>query len=822
SEDLKLYRAAARDAAIAAGCLPIQMEYFSANGRHAPLAACRQKVAEADVLIVIVAYRYGWVPSDQDSGQSKSITWLECEQARADKKEVLAFLVDAEQPWDEKLKEEYRLTSALREGKATQELFGEVQLALNRLADFKAWIDSSVMRAEFTTPQDLGWKVSEALRDWNQRHTTPDTQPRDGSAAAAQPPAFPPAYREWLLRQCADIDLVGLRLKETRYVKLNHVYVPVTTPASRDQMAAEVPQLRERLEREPKMELLLDRLNEASLYVSGAPGSGKSTFCRWVTWLTCTGAMPEPREDEPEELRERFPASLRGRLPILIRLRDFWNFLPKVTGDELSLAQFAQALEHWLAEKQPGDLTWPTVAAHLQHGTALVIFDGVDEVPLSQGDRDLTWYPRASLLSGLSEAVAGWTAQGNRLLVTSRPYGLDEAERQRLGLPHAPIDDLPRSLQRLLAARWFRILSEDSSGGDSLAGEMLTDITQRPGIDQLSLSPMLLTAMCVIYREGKRLPQDRCDLYDRIVDNVLYNRVRDPARIEIVRNELRVVAHDMHTGKSSGRNRTSPEAEVDWHEIGSALESYRKNSRWTQEGFTDTIATREFLLSHTGLLLPRPGKRAAFLHLSIQEFLAAERLADASNEELAALFLERSEVPEWHNTLSFVFGTLQNGSLDRSVALVEQLLDKVETQQLGLQIVIGDALQILLAKNIRLQSEREKAYQQLCLSAIRPEVPLRERNLLGLALGRVGDPRVVDDLRELSAYVEIPVGDYAYQDGKQTIDQPFLLSKYPVTNSQFAMFVADGGYTQAKYWSKEGWKWKQANPITKKFCRTLQ
>ena len=57
------------------------MEYFVARGDHPPLEACLGKVAEADLLVVLVAQRYGWVPPDQAAGQQRSITWLECEQA---------------------------------------------------------------------------------------------------------------------------------------------------------------------------------------------------------------------------------------------------------------------------------------------------------------------------------------------------------------------------------------------------------------------------------------------------------------------------------------------------------------------------------------------------------------------------------------------------------------------------------------------------------------------------------------------------------------------------------------------------------------------
>jgi hypothetical protein len=86
SEDLKKHREAARDAVLAAGMRPVMMEYFVASGDKPPLSVCLSKVSEADVLAVIVAHRYGWVPPDQPADQHRSITWLECERAVADGK----------------------------------------------------------------------------------------------------------------------------------------------------------------------------------------------------------------------------------------------------------------------------------------------------------------------------------------------------------------------------------------------------------------------------------------------------------------------------------------------------------------------------------------------------------------------------------------------------------------------------------------------------------------------------------------------------------------------------------------------------------------
>ncbi|MEZ0128659.1 SUMF1/EgtB/PvdO family nonheme iron enzyme [Flavobacterium sp. LBUM151] len=39
----------------------------------------------------------------------------------------------------------------------------------------------------------------------------------------------------------------------------------------------------------------------------------------------------------------------------------------------------------------------------------------------------------------------------------------------------------------------------------------------------------------------------------------------------------------------------------------------------------------------------------------------------------------------------------------------------------------------------------------------------------------------------------------------------FEIAKYPVTNAQYLEFIADGGYTNFKYWHSEGWEWVKEN-----------
>ena len=283
-------------------------------------------------------------------------------------------------------------------------------------------------------------------------------------------------------------------------------------------------------------QLLLDLLADRSLYVSGDPGSGKSTFCRWVTWLTCNGTMPPSDLRVREPYQERFPEGLRGSLPVLVR-------------------------------------------------------------------------------------------------------------------------------------RWFVRLDENRERGLETANAMIAHLHGERALDELAANPLLLTAMCIIYGEGKRLPADKHELYDRIVDTVLHKRypaVRE--RVSEVRGRLAAVALGMHTGEGLGQQRTNPEASASDHEIDLLLEKYHQEDGVRDQGLADIVHVRDDLLSNSGLLVSSRDRRASFYHLSFQEFMAAERLflklslerlfvrQEGKQEGFTGLLIERGQASGWRNTLVFLFG----------------------------------------------------------------------------------------------------------------------------------------------------------------------
>ncbi len=662
-------------------------------------------------------------------------------------------------------------------------------------------------------------QVEQHLRLLIQNHLQPIPRPtprvrrkkNDSSAAAPKQPAVvPPAYRDWLRREYAKIDL-ELRRKEGHAVRLNNVYVPLTTLASR------------RVERNGETVLarraflqailLLDILGGESLYISGPAGIGKSTFCRWVAWLACEGAMPAQGLAAPEWYAERFPEELRNRLPLLVRLRDFWAHLPATSGRRgLSKTELTRALEAWIAATSPGDLEWAVLKAHLDEGSALLVLDGVDEVPLTHGEGLRSWSPREMLLSGLSTAMPRWIEQGNRVLLTSRPYGVTGQQAGNLGVPHAAIADLDDVAQRLLVRRWFHFLVDSPSTAEATAREMIADVEGREGLQPLAANPLLLTAMCIVYSEGKRLPQDKYELYARIVENVLFSRYpKDPAVTDLVRVRLNVIAYGMHTGIGLDERRNTPQSSVTYPEIDRLMTIHRQQSPWTESGVKDAVTAREELLSHSGLLLPGGERQASFYHLSFQDFLAAQWALERERDGLLAVFESCAPFPEWRGTLAFLFGAVlaNSASPDRAIRLLQGLIERLTPESVGLQVAVSACLEILIGRKIR-PGHLEDAFRSVCFSSIENEVqPVGDRAALALTLGKLGDPRIVTDLRDPSAYVKVPAGDYLVGDDKRPfrLERPFLLSRYPVVNSQYALFLQENGCENPRWWSVDGWRW---------------
>jgi hypothetical protein len=142
----------------------VGMEFFGATART-PVDECIGRVDAADLVVLVVAHRYGWVPTEQEGGDGRtSITRMEFRRAKSPPngrapKPVLAFVVDEKAEWTGG-REQDRLVTASSPEEALQ-----VYASTRELREFKKEV-STLVRDTFTTPADLADKVCTAVFNW--------------------------------------------------------------------------------------------------------------------------------------------------------------------------------------------------------------------------------------------------------------------------------------------------------------------------------------------------------------------------------------------------------------------------------------------------------------------------------------------------------------------------------------------------------------------------------------------------------------------------------------------------------------------------------
>jgi hypothetical protein len=137
--DLQDYRAAATRSILMAGNLAEDMSYWPA-GDLPPLDVSRGRLGSSDLMILLVAHRYGGPPE----GHDRSITELEFDLAVTLDVPILAFCVDPEYPWPP------------RHVETEPE-------ARSRLEAFLQRVSAKVTIGLFTTPESLEVAITRAL-----------------------------------------------------------------------------------------------------------------------------------------------------------------------------------------------------------------------------------------------------------------------------------------------------------------------------------------------------------------------------------------------------------------------------------------------------------------------------------------------------------------------------------------------------------------------------------------------------------------------------------------------------------------------------------
>lgn len=253
------------------------------------MPSCLADVAECHLYIGVLGLRYGYVPRGKfPNPEGLSIT--ELEYLHAGTSSIPRLMV---------LKSKDAVPFSQTDAKTKEH-------PPERIEEFRQRAGSGEDQrpANFSTVVELREKVLRAFHEFERRHPLGKAGNTAGLTVTSRAIANDTTrrgYIEWLAEECEKVVLLGLGARDRQDARLGQVYVPAV-PASgfRESKRGE---LVDRAVREQKPELLLARLGRESIYVPGAPGSGKSTFCKWGRAVGGLGRCPDAGPSGARRLR---------------------------------------------------------------------------------------------------------------------------------------------------------------------------------------------------------------------------------------------------------------------------------------------------------------------------------------------------------------------------------------------------------------------------------------------------------------------------------------------------------------------------------------
>ncbi|GAB1469545.1 hypothetical protein MASR2M66_04210 [Chloroflexota bacterium] len=531
--------------------------------------------------------------------------------------------------------------------------------------------------------------------------------------------------------------------------------------------------------------------NYSGVIILGDPGAGKTTFVKYLAVRLARG--------------EGAKLGLSDYLPILLPLAAFANALQQT---DIRLDDFIDEYFSMIVSDLP---IGAMLAEALKAGRALILLDGLDEV------RDISL--RNTVVERVVDFYSFHRHQGNKFVLTSRVVGYRAVRPSAEDLAECTIVDFEDDEIESFVERWTTALEKQVQGNTQVAmgdaetdrRELLEAIHHNPGVRQLASTPLLLTILALMKRQGVTLPERRVQLYDQYVTTLLstWNRARSLS------------------GRAPGRDideiqtvRILAPLALWMHEVspGVGLVGREDMRRKLEELFADRgdlsphQAARQFMLDvreHAALLLERGPGEYGFIHLTFEEYLAAVALALMGQGDSTPIIETLSQHvgdQAWREVTLLTIGYL--GIRQQLPKVAGQVVDAIVEQKPGpageAVVLAGDAVLDTSPNGVPHQT-RERVIDALVETMqdgeIRPELRRRAGLLLGRLGWRPGD---------LDRFVEVPAGEYQAGVGKeaQSIPSMYFTAKYPVTNIQYARFVKEDGYQNRELWSELGWEWR--------------
>ncbi|WP_442818488.1 NACHT domain-containing protein [Streptomyces sp. NBC_01320] len=361
------------------------------------------------------------------------------------------------------------------------------------------------------------------------------------------------------------------------------------------------------------------------LVLRGPAGSGKSTLVQWL-------ALNAARQSFGPEL-----ADWNRCVPFVLRLRSFNTpeGLP-MPEDFLTVSGVPlRAPRGWVEEL-------------LARGRALVLVDGVDEVPPRLRNRTEQWLK--SLITAFPQT---------RYVVTTRPSAVPEDWLAAQGFTVHTLQPMERDDVRGFIRHWHDAVRQECPPDaeleslDRYEASLNQAVTTRRDLGRLATNPLMCALLCALNRDRRmQLPRARKELYDAALDMLLVRRdtereITSVEGVSLSRDELTALLQRLAYWLI--RN---GQAEAAQDEVVAMLDEWLAAMPQVREQ-GDAGQVFSHLLIRSGLLRePVPGY-VDFVHRTFQDYLGAKAAVEARD---FGVLVRNAHDDQWDDVVRMAVG----------------------------------------------------------------------------------------------------------------------------------------------------------------------
>ncbi|MFG2298148.1 NACHT domain-containing protein [Streptomyces sp. NPDC048603] len=371
----------------------------------------------------------------------------------------------------------------------------------------------------------------------------------------------------------------------------------------------------------------------------GPAGSGKSTLLQWLA-LNAAGQADGPWS---------------RCVPFVLRLRSF------TTAEALPMPE-----AFLRASGVPLSAPAGWIEDLMLSGRALVLVDGVDEVPQRLRTRTEHWL--RSLVSAFPEA---------RYVVTTRPSAVPEDWLAGQGFTAHSLLPMEREDIGAFITHWHRAARAECPGEDLDAYEasLVEAVSARRDLGRLATNPLMCALLCALNRDRRmQLPRARKELYDAALDMLLVRRdtEREIGGVEgvyLTRDEQILLLQRfaywlIRNGQVEASREEAVELVAEWLDAMPQVKD---------QGDAEQVFTH--LLIRSGLLREPVKGSVDFVHRTFQDYLGAKAAVESRD---FGVLVKNAHDDTWDDVVRMAVGHARPDERTRILRGLLKRADKVK------------------------------------------------------------------------------------------------------------------------------------------------